>query len=205
MLWVASTGWLKGIKNDSYTLNTGPLHHKHTSTHRVKKKKTEIHVKSLKMCARSFFLQRRTEGHEITLMSSVHIQWTKCVCETCVCLQWSYAGYSTGNSRPWIYCFQGSRRLQAPGVCPRINITMTHIDPTTACLLHHWDKVASIATERGLAWWLRIEWRKIGTEVTSHGKHNKENKEKNMLLSQVSALFLWCWCKCALSSPTLQN
>lgn len=131
------------------------------------------------MCEITGFLECRTDGHKITLTSLfAHIQWIQCVCETEVCLQWSYAWYSTGNSRPWIYCFQGSRRLRAPGVCPHINITMTHIDPTTARLLHHWDKVASIATEKGLAWWLRKEWRKIGTQMTSHGNTTKKIREK---------------------------
>lgn len=63
----------------------------------------------------------------------------------------------TGNSRPQIYCFQGSRRLQASGVCPHINITMTHIDPTTARLLHHQDKVPSIVTQRAPEHWLRTK------------------------------------------------
>ncbi|TNN67169.1 hypothetical protein EYF80_022586 [Liparis tanakae] len=56
-------------------------------------------------------------------------------------------GTRPGGNGGW-HGNRGSRRLEAPGVCPHINITMTHIDPPTARLLHHEDKVASIVTER---------------------------------------------------------
>lgn len=86
MLWVASTGWLKGIKNDSYTLNTGPLHHKHTSTHRAKKRETD--VKTLKICARSpdsWSVEQTATKLPWRLFLRIYSEFNVCVRRKCVC------------------------------------------------------------------------------------------------------------------------